>query len=85
MRVEVCELTHDVEEEASVEEERARWVFGSRRRRAVDPESNVETSKSPVVAAVLEDVEGRHGCKGEAVDEEGFEFAFDEVEGDQDA
>lgn len=28
---------------------------------------------------VLEDVGGGYGCGGEVVDEEGFEFVFDEV------
>jgi len=34
------------------------------------------------VGGVLEDVARGHGGVAEAVDEEGFEFAFDEVEGD---
>ena len=35
------------------------------------------------MSAVLEDVEGGHGGGAEAVDEEGFEFAFEEVEEDE--
>ena len=31
------------------------------------------------MGAVFEDVEGGHGGGAEAVDEEGFEFAFEEV------
>lgn len=32
------------------------------------------------MGAVFEDVEGGHGGGAEAVDEEGFEFAFEEVQ-----
>ena len=32
------------------------------------------------MGAVLEDVAHRHGGRAEAVDEQGFEFAFEEVE-----
>jgi hypothetical protein len=37
------------------------------------------------VGGILKNVEGRHGGIAEAVDEEGFEFAFEEVEGDEGA
>ena len=35
------------------------------------------------MGAVFENVEGGHGGGAEAVNEQGFEFAFDEVETDE--
>ena len=35
------------------------------------------------MGAVFEDVEGGHGGRAEAVDEEGFEFTFGEMETDE--
>jgi hypothetical protein len=50
----------------------------------VSAQSDVEAAEDPVVSGVLEDVEEGHGCIGEAVDEEGFEFALGEVQDDED-
>ena len=49
----------------------------------VDPVGHVQAGEEPVVGAVFEDVEGGHGGRAEAVDEEGFQFAFGEVEADE--
>lgn len=46
----------------------------------VDPVSHVQARQEPVVGAIFENVEGGHGGGTEAVDEEGFEFAFGEVQ-----
>ena len=46
----------------------------------VDPVGHVEAGEEPVVGGVLENIEGGHGGGGEAVDEERFEFAFEEVD-----
>jgi len=45
----------------------------------VRAQRDVKTAEDPVVSGILEDVEEGHGCIGEAVDEEGFEFALGEV------
>jgi len=50
----------------------------------VRAECDVKTAEDPVVSGILEDVEEGHGCVGEAVDEEGFEFALGEVQDDED-
>lgn len=50
--------------------------MGGRGIRTIDPKCHVEAGEEPVVRAVFEDVEEGHGGGGEAMDEEGFVFAF---------
>ena len=78
MRLQSSELADDEEQDA--------WVGNVGIRRAgdgaigaVDPEGHVQAGEKPVVGRVSEDVEDRHCCGGEAMEEEGFELAFEEV------
>lgn len=48
---------------------------------AVGGVSDCEAGEEPVMGAVFEEVEEGHCGGGEAVDEEGFEDSFGEVEG----
>lgn len=85
MCVQVRQLTKDKDRETKVH----KTLVGSARRgssiRAEDPVSDVETGQNPVVGTVLDDVAGGHGCATEAVHEDGFELALQEVQGQQGA
>lgn len=84
MRVEVSQLPDRVESDARPCDPRVR--SSSRGRPvAVGPEGDVQSGQQPVVGAVFEEVEEGHCGGGEAVEEEGFEFAFQEVQGYEDA
>lgn len=50
---------------------------------AEDPVSDIEASQDPIVGAILEDVARRHRSIAETVDEDGFELAFQEMDGQQ--
>lgn len=47
----------------------------------VDVPGEEDSGEEPVVCRVLEDVEDGHGRRGEAVEEDAFELALEEVEG----
>lgn len=66
----------DVSIPALLERRRSGGVGGE------DPVGDIEHGE-PVVGEVAEDVGRRHGGGGESVEEDGFEFALDEVEDDE--
>lgn len=80
MAVEVQHLADHEKCEAEVDERGVCGDGSGGRARYVDGKRHDQARQAPVVPAVLEDVECRHGGGGEAVDVEGFEFAFGEVE-----
>lgn len=49
----------------------------------VDEVGDQDSGEDPVVGGVFEDVEGGHGGIAEAVHQEGLDFAFEKVEGDE--
>jgi len=53
--------------------------------RTEDPVGDIETGQHPVVSAILEDVASRHGGAAEAVHEDSFILALQEVQGQKDA
>lgn len=80
MGVQVRQLSKGEEPQSCVEELRVE-VFSCRRRiGAEDPVCDVEASQDPVVCTVLEDIAGRHRRIAEAVNEDGFELAFQEMD-----
>lgn len=81
MGIEIAELANDVPRECCIRDGRIAWC-GCGGGRRIGNVCDQQASQHPVVAAILEDVEGGHGGIAEAVDEDGFEFAFEEVEGD---
>lgn len=83
MRVEVAEFADRVSGEAGQEEGARRMGRGGWRGGSVEPGGHVQAREQPVVRAVLDDVARRHGGGGEAVHEERFEFAFEEVQHDE--
>ena len=80
MGVEIQDLAHGEKHEADVDERGVCRDGSGGGAGHVDEKRHDQARESPVVPAVLEDVEGRHGGGGEAVDVEGFEFTFGEVE-----
>ena len=85
MGVEVCELAEEVHCQPGGYDVRIGAFLergGSAGVRGKDPVRDVEHGE-PVVGEVADDVGGGHGGGGEAVEEDGFEFALDEVEDDE--
>lgn len=80
MSVQVAEFAHGIRGDARP---RDIWVRGPRggAARTVGEEGDVQARQQPVVGAILEEVEQRHRGGGEAVHEEGFQLAFQEVQG----
>lgn len=80
MRVQVAEFAEDVQRHAQPSDVRVRRPRGGRGG-AVGEDGDVQAGEEPIVEAVLDEVEQRHRGGGEAVDEEGFQLAFQEVQG----
>lgn len=77
--VQVGQLRKDEETQACIQEILVWGVSCRSRIRTEGPVGDVEACQEPVVSTVLEDVAGRHGGIAEAVDEDRFELAFQEV------
>lgn len=84
MSVEVRQLAEDVQRDGGVGEGVAAGgvMRGGRRGRAVGEVGDQHAAEKPVVGGVFEDVGVRHGGEGEAVDEDGFQLALEEVQRD---
>ncbi|KFY35584.1 hypothetical protein V494_05781 [Pseudogymnoascus sp. VKM F-4513 (FW-928)] len=83
--VEVGELAEEVHRQSGSEDVRVPALLEGRGSSGVggeDPVRDVEHGE-PVVGEVAEDVGGWHGGGGEAVEEDGFELALDEVRDDE--
>lgn len=80
MGVEIQDLAHHEKSETDVDAGGVCGDGGGGGARHIDEERHDQSRQPPVVPAVLEDVEGRHGGGGEAVDVEGFNFTFGEME-----
>lgn len=78
----VGKLAEDIERYGSVGQKRRGVVVRGDGSGRVGEVGNQHAGEEPVVGGVLEDVEEGHGCEREAVDEEGFELALDEVQHD---
>lgn len=84
MSVEIGELSEGVSCHGSVVDEGNQGGGGGRVGRGVDEVGDFEAGEEPVVSAVFEDVGSGHGSAAEAVDEEGLQLSFEEVEGNHD-
>lgn len=78
--VQVGQLRKDKETQARIHEILVGAVGCRSRIRTEDPVGDVEACQEPVVSTVLENIAGRHGGIAEAVDEDRFKFAFQEVD-----
>lgn len=83
MRIQVRQFREDEEEGPSSVENLLDVELGGRSGciRAEYPVADVEACQEPIMRAVFEDVACRHGRIAEAVDEDGFILAFQEVRG----
>ena len=76
---EVGKLAEKVEGDGGVGEEGVGVWFGGRGGGRVGEVGDQEAGEQPVVGGVFEDVQEGHCGEGEAVHEEGFELALEEV------
>lgn len=79
VRGQVAELADGVESESGVGDVGIRGVGGDGGVRAIGPERKVSTGEEPVVRRIFEEVCKGHGGGREAVKEESFELALEEV------
>ena len=84
MSVQVGELAKGKQEETWVEEHGIGLVGSSGGVGRENPIGEVDASENPVVSAVAEDVGCGHGGQTETVDEDGFDFTFEEVDHEED-
>lgn len=80
MGVQVGQFSKSEESQSCVKELRVEVISCRGRVGAEDPVCDVEASQNPVMCTVLEDIAGRHRRIAEAVNEDGFELAFQEVD-----
>ena len=78
MGVQVAEFTDEEEGEGGVGDVGI-CRAGSGGSRTVGPEGQVDAGQGPVISRVLDQVDGRHGGRREAVHEQGLEFPLGEV------
>ena len=78
--VQIGQLAKCEESQSCVKKLRVEVVSCRGRVGAEDPVCDVEASQDPVVCTVLEDIAGRHRRIAEAVNEDGFELAFQEMD-----
>lgn len=81
MRVQVGQFSEYKEPQSNVPEKHVGFGCCCRGVGAENPVCDVEAGQDPVVGAVLEDVASGHGGIAEAVNEDGLELAFQEVDG----
>lgn len=76
----IGQLAENVQRDRGVGQEGV-WVgFRGRGGGRVGEVSDQHAGEEPIVGRVFEDVEEGHGGEGEAVDEEGFQLALEEVQ-----
>lgn len=85
MRVQIRQLSKQKECQSNVQEDRIGLGRGRCGVRTEDPVCDIKAGQDPVVGAVLEDVAGGHRGIAEAMDENRFELAFQEVDGQKTA
>lgn len=84
MRVQICQLSKEIQHEPSVRNQLIIVIPRRERCRGVDEVRNKHARQRPVVPRVLHDIERRHGGIAKAVNEQRLQLALEEVQRDGD-